>query len=337
MIPWRFHPDPAPGELLSSFLLRAARLHGAIPHTFCSIHFPGHAVWNRDIDRNPDMAFLREVSEISGQDLDLVEAMTFKKLCRLFGGTAGVVPWVLPVGIWHRKRKNHGLQFCPLCLREGTGFYRRSWRLAFMTLCPNHGIPLSDACDFCGEPLAPHRSPCGLMFHCHACGQSLSSVTDSKLTPCIGNRLEDLLLSAFDGETVLFMGEKISADDWLTGCRHLMSLAASRILHVKSGQSFECSRTGDRMKALAALGCWLQHWPDGFLEKSEMKGVTQRSFLRCGVLPSWLASQVVKLPPGFCRQRRPRGPLLGLTAIRRSGGNWRQKRAVTILNHLRVA
>lgn len=335
MIPWRFLPTPMPDELLSSFLLRAAKMHGAIPHTFCSIHFPGHAIWNRDIDRNPDRILLENIMEVSKQNFDVIEAMTFRKHSQLFGGSPGVVPWVLPVGVWHRKRKDHGLQFCPLCLREGMMYYVRSWRMAFTTRCAKHKILLLDACNQCDAPLAPHRSPSGLMLHCHVCNRALSSAPEIKLIPTGINQLEDLLMKACAGETVVW-GDKetISAGDWLVGCRYLLTIAISRIHEGDLNRTFECSRIGNRVNALSALETLLQDWPAEFLKISELQGVTRQTFSRCANIPIWLHKQITKLPCGYSRQRSRRSPPFGLQTIRRAQGNWRQRRAAMILAHL---
>jgi hypothetical protein len=84
---------------------------------------------------------------------------------------------LMPLRQAPRKRRRHSLQFCPSCLVERR-YFRRTWRLAFVTVCPRHGTYLADRCFACSRPviirsalkLTPTKS--SIDTRCHACAYS---------------------------------------------------------------------------------------------------------------------------------------------------------------------
>ena len=65
--------------------------------------------------------------------------------------------WASTIGGRNRLRRG-GLAFCPACLGEDpTAYFRRTWRLAWHTLCEHHDAVLTDRCPRCGAPAEPHR------------------------------------------------------------------------------------------------------------------------------------------------------------------------------------
>jgi Zn ribbon nucleic-acid-binding protein len=63
--------------------------------------------------------------------------------------------WVIPTGSRNRTRIN-GLHFCSECLKESPVYFRKSWRLAWDTVCPKHHNLLSIACPACSSTISPH-------------------------------------------------------------------------------------------------------------------------------------------------------------------------------------
>lgn len=69
------------------------------------------------------------------------------------------------------------LQFCPLCLSEPEVYYRKSWRISFITVCTKHHCQLHDRCPECGSAVTPlkndsqdKRTPyLGLLCRCSNC------------------------------------------------------------------------------------------------------------------------------------------------------------------------
>jgi hypothetical protein len=155
------HPKPLEDELLSSWWFRLARANCEKLHTFTRAIVPNVAIWNRDIDRSVTDDVLQVLAAKTGTSLERVRATTLRDFeGRLFErfNANGNCRWILPIGIYHRSRRLYGLQYCPLCLREDeVPYFRRLWRLSFVTMCPKHWMPLLDRCSCCGEPVAFHR------------------------------------------------------------------------------------------------------------------------------------------------------------------------------------
>ncbi len=56
----------------------------------------------------------------------------------------------MPIGV-KTANKSYGLQYCPCCLTEDgkTPYFRKSWRLGFLTCCLHHSVQLHDRCPSC--------------------------------------------------------------------------------------------------------------------------------------------------------------------------------------------
>ena len=87
-------------------------------------------------------------------------------------------PWLLPVTIDNNVRHRTGLQYCPACLAsDEKPYYRRRWRLAFVTSCTAHGCLLRDRCPHCHSPVHQHAAASAM--HCYKCGSGLCEPSPS--------------------------------------------------------------------------------------------------------------------------------------------------------------
>jgi hypothetical protein len=100
--------------------------------------------------------------------------------------TSGQLRWILPLQLYHRKFLGFGLQYCSQCLLEDDEpYFRRRWRVAYCTFCPEHNALLRDRCWQCGACVAFHRRELGrptlllvgLMSICHSCGHDLRAAS----------------------------------------------------------------------------------------------------------------------------------------------------------------
>ena len=176
---WPIHLKPLPDELLSSWIVRLARAHSLKLHTFCSITWPDKAMWNRDIDKSVDDEVLNILARKTGTSIERVRQTALAD----FEGTVyekhnsyGNTRLILPLGVYHRIHKGYGLQFCPACLKDDEEpYFRRIWRLAFITTCTIHNKTLLDRCPICEEPINFHRNQ--YQTHsitlCHICGEDM--------------------------------------------------------------------------------------------------------------------------------------------------------------------
>lgn len=178
---WPAHLKPQEDELLSSWLVRLAMAHGLKLHTFCSVVWPGKQIWNRDIDKCVD----RTVLDLLSRKTAVSKTVATNTSLAAYQGRLyehhnpyGNTFWIMPLGIFHRTHKRFGLQFCPQCLAEDKQpYYRRRWRMAFITCCETHSLTLLDRCCQCDAAINFHRDEMGdrkryspnSMVFCHLC------------------------------------------------------------------------------------------------------------------------------------------------------------------------
>jgi TniQ len=205
------HLTPQTDEILSSWLVRLAMAHGMKVHSFCSISFPQNAIWNRDIDKCANDDLLKSLSLLTATSIERVRETTLADLEGFLyekHNTYGPNPWLLPIGVYHRKRIQFGMQYCSRCLSEDNiPYFRRKWRLTFMIFCEKHKVLLKDRCSSCQSPVNFHRNELG-DFHklvstsltiCHICHTDLREVS-----PAVK---EDLIKSS----EILFLNTILSA------------------------------------------------------------------------------------------------------------------------------
>lgn len=184
---WPIHFKPLPDELLSSWLVRLAHSHGLKVQTFCNLIFGNRLqVWNRDIDRLAPEWLITELSDRTGATIKQVMDTTLQSYQGIVyhrHRASGTLAWIQSLKLHHRKFEGFGLQFCPACLTsDEEPYFRKSWRVAFNTICAVHNCMLHDRCPDCGYGAAFHRND---MRHtqyvttvslreCHHCGFDLS-------------------------------------------------------------------------------------------------------------------------------------------------------------------
>lgn len=302
-------------ELLSSFLTRAAHRHRLSPGAFLALWWPERPVWNRDLDRGEDAAWLADIAAHAGLTSDRIRTMTLDGPRRRFGRGSGDTPLILSAGIYHRTRVRHALQFCPRCLGSREPYLRRAWRLSFVLACPTCATPLSDACPHCQEAVVPHRSYRWRVDACHECGLDLARGDPTRTAP-ISAAVHDLqarllaVLANDPGTTVgpwdgdaAFSGVRSLVTvarhpDVLPTLRAVLGLDAATIPKIR----FERMRAADRTVILETVAHWIGDWPRSFFVAAGRAGLTQRTFRKVAQ-PGDLALQILRLPEGFARDR----------------------------------
>jgi len=228
-------PKPLSDEMLSSWLLRIALQNGMKPQSFCNMLWPRQSFWNRSIDRYVSLEMMTALSVATATPLANVrqlslasyEGVLFPAIVR-----NGNTPWVLPLGIFHRKFLRSGLVFCPSCLATGEPYFRRRWRFSFATVCLTHAVALQDSCPECLAPIQPHRVEMGNrnpytvcpVYLCSTCRYDLRSMPDSDQAKSSELKCErasaDLLKLAVPQLRI--------ASEHFALLRHLLSMLASR-------------------------------------------------------------------------------------------------------------
>lgn len=199
--------QPYSQETLGSFLVRWAWARGEQPAVLSHRLGLGYFVWTRDLDRSLSEEMLQAIAAASGCRLEQVRCMTY---CSQLAAAAvpvhrsGFLPWLLPLGIYHRRRLRFGQLFCPACLREDMPRHlHMHWRLASSWICLRHGVSLMDACPHCGAPFAPYRNDSLVLGRCECCAFALYSAhpsTCSARQQAQQERVDALWRQAFLGQ-----------------------------------------------------------------------------------------------------------------------------------------
>ncbi len=160
---WPVHPQPLPDELFSSWLIRLAHGNGLKVQSFYGGWLGRSiALWNRDIDRSAPPELIAALSASTGVDYATLASHSIQSLAGIISEdvpVGGHTDWLMPLQVYHRTRNGFGLMFCRSCLREDhEPYFRRRWRLAFVTCCTLHGQLLLDRCTNCQSPVQPHRA-----------------------------------------------------------------------------------------------------------------------------------------------------------------------------------
>lgn len=344
---WSIHIIPGEGELLTSYLMRAAHALGLTPHRLETIHFPGSSLWNRDLDRSAGDSLLDSIARTAGVSWNRVVAMTLRSFERYLGpddrplGRCSV-PWLLPLGIYHRLRRCHGLRYCPACLATSACF-QRSWRVSFVTVCDVHGCSLADQCPTCRSVIMPHRQRVSLM-HCWRCGSRLDAVPSGSIPPAwdfsFRQRLQRLGQCWLEGQRCRVGRHHLGAVEGLGGIhvlRQIFRLRQAPAVNHTTPETGAPSRSetfhASRHEA-TCLAVILENWPQAAIDLATAERLTKRVVSRHRTLPSWLHDLTEALPAGRV-QTRPRQRFVLRRLLRqlqrRHPDGWRTERARLLL------
>ncbi len=346
---WPVHPQPLPDELLSSWLIRSAKGNKQKLQNFTTLAVADLEVWWRDIDKSASLRLLLPLSFKSGVSVErLYRATLWSYAGRLYAehDPSNSNRWTLRVGHIRRRSRRYGLQYCPLCLAQEPLYFRRIWRLAFVTVCPEHDTPLRDHCPSCDAPIAPYkvdvgahtesRVPSGIPINrCYECGADLSAVEVSHLEKA------DTSVSAFQAHllSVLDAGSVTLSDDgdlssvaYFDGLRilvtTLMGLRYTRpfstyvaqrvgLGHVDfdlkaTSNDFEYQPSEHRHIVMTMLAWLMEGWPERFIQAYAQTGMTQPKLLTIwSEVPAWLEAAISKAHSARIRFEEEHRALLG--------------------------
>lgn len=281
-------------------------------------------IWNRDIDRHASQALLAMLSQCSHQAPRSLQAHTLKYYEGILFDQLPVVgkaPWILTLGIFHRKRRRAGMQYCPLCLRfDSTPYYRRAWRLALYAVCEHHGCIMQEYCPSCHFPVAYHRHGIGkgevitkkVMMLCQNCGFDLSQTKPAylawpdassrssyeKLIRELNNQSLEMGLHLTSFSTLFFLGlhaiVRIINGRFGQKLRGLLSDEIGVQIGVADRSlpsAFEEQSALERLKLMLAA-CWLiEDWPTRFVHMCREAEIARYRVVYGGLqLPFWFSS-----------------------------------------------
>lgn len=173
--------------MVSSWLARNALMYGMKPSQLSTLVFENTDAWKSDMDVYLRSDKLEKLSQKTGIDIEIIKKATLYSSCEYFYSQTGDTPqvkWVMPIGVGTgtgTKKEHYGLQFCSCCLAEDGNYpyFRKHWRLGFLTTCSFHSVQLHDRCPNCHSQIDLKRlqkykskliyHPLNIV-HCSRCG-----------------------------------------------------------------------------------------------------------------------------------------------------------------------
>jgi TniQ len=330
------HVQPQRDELLSSWLTRLSLAHGLDPRTFGSILWPAKTIWTGDIDRRatPEMlSILAQKTATSPRQALATTLRAYEGKLWEDGDSSRSRHWLLLGAIQGRRRDRPGLQYCPQCLRaDPTPYFRRCWRLGFVTVCTDHHCYLLDRCPACFDPVNFHLLPydTDTMTRCYQCQLDFVGVASRALEPSEGHQrlvaFQTLLLQALaNGWYPLAENQMVRLPDYLRVVRHLgrlllthrdADLQRARLCRrleqpyfvpcwpASKAWALEGLSVTDRFRLLLLLAWWLEDWPEQFIAVCLDHMIWPRDLL--GHMPSppqWYEHTVQKVSWGEALKR----------------------------------
>lgn len=294
---WPIHFRPNDDELLSSWLVRLIHRYGADPVIFCASIWHSTRFWNRDIDKGNYSDVLRLLAVKTATSPERVLATTFRGYTgfMVYELThTGPTGWLLTSRTGTLVRHRPWLQYCPHCLREDADpYFRRQWRLAFVTVCCQHHRRLLDSCPRCGGVVNFHRfpdkaKPITLCYRCRFDLRQAHAPALPQTDAC--HRLLEFQPFLIDmmqqGQGTLADSLPVQAEDYFLVLQKLSRLLVTgkqapllrKVLCQHSRQPcFELNSPSHKMRALESvsvadrfqlmklLAWWLAQWPNRFI------------------------------------------------------------------------
>ena len=307
------HPRPMPGEILSSWMVRLAHANRYKVQEFYTLYFGRERqIWNRDIDHLAPEWLLKGLSAQTGIQIEELHSLSL----RSFEGIVyenfrekTITRGLLPLGVYHRTRRNYGQQFCPLCLLEDEQAYlRKSWRIAFITTCEKHEVILHDRCEHCKQPMMPHRADMtsktgvpaniGIEF-CGSCGKKFTDSGTIKATPD-AIAFQRMIFDCIKDGFVWVANKPLYSFIFLEGIRVIIH-GKARIDGVREKYNFpkvEIEKCDVSLRHELLKDCWklIDYWPlhfINFMSKHKRPYSTFISKNSEGFAPCWI-DQAIK-------------------------------------------
>ncbi len=317
---WPLHSKPYDDELLCAWLIRLSRAYGVEPGRFCAIIWRHPAFRSRDIDKGIYNDILQVLAEHTATPPSRVLDTTLR-------GYPGYPswelahnrrpPWVLSIGLRGGRRQQPWLQYCPYCLQDDADpYFRRHWRLAFVTVCPQHHCRLLECCIACAAPCNLHQVPgdADAITCCYRCRFDARRTQASGLNATADHhrvaQFQTALVAALRrGWCALSPTQSVPTVQYLLVLQQLARLLVTRnrakerrtrfcqhlgVVYFEpsfpsfQGRAIEVLSVADRFSLMLLLSKWLEGWPDQFVALCAMAKLTITDLRRDLLLkPDW--------------------------------------------------
>jgi hypothetical protein len=160
------HPQPAPFESLTGYLIRLAEANGLQSVQGLSVAcFPiGKEQGNPHIPADYQMAFWDALPQIAVCSEETLRRTTFYHLAEKFSCSTRPQD----TGVFLKNSLAYHFRYCPACLAQH-GYHFLPWRFLLLSGCDEHHCRLLDCCGHCGRSMplfmkAPLKV--GICSHC---------------------------------------------------------------------------------------------------------------------------------------------------------------------------
>lgn len=316
--PWPVHPKPIEDELFTSWIFRASQGNGTKYFSLCYLTSPDYkAILSSPLDHVASEALAESYArrlKISADrayqtTLSSYESILFEQKSRSAHKTG-----ILNPGTQLNHKQRYSLQFCPTCFQEEPVYYRKQWKVTFITVCTKHGVKLQDRCPVCQLPIVPYKNDTkhkklpfqGSLTQCYACGFDLKESSPEQAGEAV---LADTVLY----ESILKNGFYALPDaawvysfSFFSVLKHLMRVVIeNRREECKEEYQIDvdCLSHHLRYVSLCELSGVFQRWPQSFItwstkEKVQYSSITSMTKQINGI-PYWfdsVARQVIYNP-----------------------------------------
>lgn len=315
-----------PEESLTSWLARTARANAIGPHELLSLAAGRrHNLLSQDLDCHVPSYVVDGLSQLTMVPPETIRDHTIEEWTQRlvpFESKSRARRWILPQLEKNRTPTRPWMQFCVECLRsDPVPYFRRIWRLAFLTVCLSHCRKLSEACERCGKPLgflSPQSYPrafdrlpsLAICVHCEFDLREggMQSAADDKRVRKFEKSLCRALVRGYGPtiggpryaqqilEPMFILSSRVRSSD---GLRRLLvsclgaTIASKSILQMSPQTPFERWPIDVRHEAMRWLSVIFQNWPASFVERCEALNI--RSYAIWGdydFVPYWFAEIV---------------------------------------------
>lgn len=303
MSAWAVPVPLLPGEIFSSWLVRAALTQGCDPLVLTGELWPKWRIWTTDPDRGVSAERLCKLVNASGIEISAFVASSLRPIVSAVTteppDDLAVWPWMLALGSRNRKRHG-GLQYCPTCLTEDRQpYYRTQWRLAWHIGCTRHGVSLIDRCPHCNACIEPHRLSAmdENVAICATCKLDLREITTLSVNvdAFAFQQAADFVVKQGQGHYGI---DSLSSNEWFALSRYFVMLLrkvaigksnkltaftkalgvdVSGITSPATGLALELLPVQERAVLLAGVWQMLKAGPEHFLKEAKSASLTTRS------------------------------------------------------------
>jgi hypothetical protein len=248
--PYAARFPPFEDESLTSWIARLANGNGLPFRSFWqSLSQESPRLRLGDLDRSDGDRLFQTLSRRTTVPEATIRALSLNEFQgKVFGeNEKEKSDWIIPADALNTRKHRHGRQFCPHCLaQDRVPYFRKHWRLAFISVCPIHLVELLEACPECGgrpklffdAPLETTEGSVPPYLRCPTCGESLLSEKVRRETRDISTDIslfqKYLKAGADSGQFLLNSEVQISALPYFQALRRfLKDLAFGKLGEVK--------------------------------------------------------------------------------------------------------